>query len=75
MANFKAGVSNGGVSGNSRWYTPDNSWPQGKQFWASGWGQTEEKMTPGKMETGGTASASKGGGMMGKRNHKCPGCM
>lgn len=72
MANFKAGVDNGGVEGNSSWYTPDNSWPQGKQFWSSGWNQKEETMTPGSMEKGGTMNKSKG--MMGSKHGKCPFC-
>ncbi len=74
MANFKAGVPNGGVSGDSNYFTPNQAYPGGKsggtQFWTRGWNQTEESMSPGAKEKGGM---SKGKGAFGSK-HKCVGC-
>ena len=78
MGVMKAGVPNGGVSGDSNYFTPNQAFPNGKsggkQFWSSGWNQTEETLSPGGKEKGGTNSAKKGASG-GGRKHACVGCM
>ena len=69
MANFKAGVKNGTVSGKSQWYPQVPGFKA--TFWGNGWGQNEEKASPGKMEKGGSKT---GGKMMGSKHGKCPFC-
>lgn len=76
MGMFKSGVPNGTVSGDSRYFTPDNNWPNGSpggghQFWSDGWGATEESQKGGKMESGGGKMSKK---MMGSKHGKCPFC-
>lgn len=74
MGVMKAGVPNGGVSGDSRYYTPDNKWPNGSpgtNFWTRGWGASEATPKAGAKERGGMISGGKGA--FGSK-HKCPGC-
>lgn len=75
MGMMKAGVPNGGVTGNSRYTTPDQMWPNGVSmggnFWTRGWGATEATPKGGAKERGGMMSGGKGA--FGSK-HKCVGC-
>lgn len=73
MGVMKAGVPNGGVSGDSHYYTPNQAFPGGRsggsQFWSRGWGATEATPKAGAKERGGGMMSGGGG-----RKHKCVGC-
>ena len=76
MGVMKAGVPNGGVSGNSEYFTPNQAYPGGKsggpQFWSRGWGQTEASPKAGAKERGGMMKGGKG--PFGSKHGKCVGC-
>lgn len=86
MANFKAGVSNGGVSGDSNFMPSDQGWTG--TFWSGGWGASEATPSDGKgvgmmpkMKGNGAAPKGSGrttaGGMkqnMGSKHGKCAFC-
>lgn len=73
MSGFKAGVPNGGVTGDSNYFTPNQQFPGGKsggsQFWSRGWGASEETQNGGAKQRG----MSGGKGAYGSK-HKCMGC-
>lgn len=71
----------GSVAGNSNFFPQRPGFMPG--FWAEGWNQGEEDLTPGKMEKGPTklgtkggktGSVTDGGGKMSKMANKCLSC-
>jgi hypothetical protein len=74
MSIFKNSTKMSSTEGNSRMFPQEPAYQP--TFWGSGWGQAEEEMTPGKMESGDTGMGRKGGKTMGagKMMRKCAHC-
>lgn len=69
MANFKAGVNNGGVSGKSQWFPQEPAFKS--TFWSGSWGSNGGEGKTGSMEKGGKMMGKKA---MGSKSGKCAFC-